>query len=370
MNEFRPDYVSLPGETLLEVLESLDMSQAELARRMGRPKKTINEIIQGKAAITPETSLQLEFVLGVPASFWNNRERQYQENKARIEEEEQLEGQVGWLQEMQIPIKSMCDMGWIEQKADKISQLREALRFYGVASVKQWQVVYAAPDALFRQSTAWPVQWGAVTAWLRKGELDAQVIDCQSYDAGKFRQTLQEIRNLTQQPVKNIWPNVVNQCAEAGVAVVLTPAFPNTGISGATRWLSTNKAILQLSLRYKRDDQLWFSFFHEAGHILRHGKKNLYLEPDERPKNIDKQELEANKFAADLLIPPLALREFVAKHARKHYSAKGVVQFAESLGIAPGIVVGRLHHDKELPPTHLNKLRQKLEWGEWTTAIV
>ena len=64
---FSPDYAVIPGETVLEVLNSLGISQSELAERSGRPKKTINEIINGKAAITPETALQFERVLGVPS---------------------------------------------------------------------------------------------------------------------------------------------------------------------------------------------------------------------------------------------------------------------------------------------------------------
>lgn len=88
VNEYAPDSVSLPGDTLQEVLEDREMTQADLAERMGRPKKTVNEIIQGKTAITPETALQLERVLGVPASFWNNLERNYREHQARKEEED------------------------------------------------------------------------------------------------------------------------------------------------------------------------------------------------------------------------------------------------------------------------------------------
>jgi HTH-type transcriptional regulator / antitoxin HigA len=83
-NEFHPDYVSPPGETLSETLETLGMSQAELARRMGRPVKTINEIIQKKVAITAETALQLEQVLNIPASFWLQREQQYREALSRL----------------------------------------------------------------------------------------------------------------------------------------------------------------------------------------------------------------------------------------------------------------------------------------------
>jgi len=361
-NQFRPDYVSIPGETLLETLETIGMSQAELANRMGRPKKTINEIIQGKTAITAETALQLELVLGVPATFWLNREQQYQEAKARIAEEEQLEKQTNWLKEANIPVKQMCKWGWIAQKEEQYEQLKEVLRFFGVASVNQWTTVYGSQDVYFRQSQARPFLQGAVSAWLRKGELDAHAIDCALYGRKKFQQKLHKIRVMTRQPVKTIWSDVVQLCAAAGVAVVLVPAFPNTGISGATRWLSKNKAILQLSLRYKRDDQLWFSFFHEAGHILKHSKKKLFLEPDKRPEDVNGDELTADKFASDFLIPPAKLIRFTT--ARKYFSYDAVSNFADQLGIAPGIVVGRLQHDGDMLPSHLNKLKRPLTWDD------
>jgi len=101
-NQYVPDYVSPPGETLLEVIEDKEMSQVELAKRMGRPQKTINEIIQGKAALTPETALQLERVLNIPASFWNNRERQYREFIARMAEQERLSSHTKWMKHFSV----------------------------------------------------------------------------------------------------------------------------------------------------------------------------------------------------------------------------------------------------------------------------
>src|SRR5438876_12392081 len=109
-NQYLPDSVSSPGETLLEVLSTRGMSQAELAERTGRPTKTINEIVKGKAAITPETALQLERVLGVPASFWNNLEQNYQTALARAAERQRLERQIKWLEG--IPVRSMIDLNW------------------------------------------------------------------------------------------------------------------------------------------------------------------------------------------------------------------------------------------------------------------
>jgi addiction module HigA family antidote len=87
---FRPNYAVAPGETLLETLTSLGMSQTELADRTGTLEKATSEIIAGNVAITAETALQFERVLGVSASFWNNLERNYQESLARLKEETRL----------------------------------------------------------------------------------------------------------------------------------------------------------------------------------------------------------------------------------------------------------------------------------------
>ena len=88
-NQYNPDHVSPPGETLLERIQELGMRQTELAQRTGRTKKTINEIVRGKAPITPEIALQFERVLHISAAFWNNRERQYRQYLARMEERAQ-----------------------------------------------------------------------------------------------------------------------------------------------------------------------------------------------------------------------------------------------------------------------------------------
>jgi HTH-type transcriptional regulator / antitoxin HigA len=358
-NQYTPNYVSAPGETLQEVLEERGMSQAELAERTGRPKKTINEIINGKAAITPETALQFERVLGVPASFWNNRERRYREAQARAEEQERLEKQVAWLD--QIPVKAMIKSGWIQCYQDKVEQLREVLNFFAIASPEQWQGIWCSTGVYFRQSQAFQSDFGNVAAWLRRGEIEAAEIPCATYNANKFREALQHIRALTVEPPEIFLPKVVRLCAEAGVAVVFVPQLPKTRTSGATHWLNPDKALIQLSLRYKTNDHLWFAFFHEAGHILLHGKRDFFLEGKDIAfvEESDK-ELEANKFAEDILIPPAALKLFLA--SSQQLSKARIEQFAAEIGIAPGIVVGRLQHDGVLPPSHCNDLKQRYKW--------
>jgi HTH-type transcriptional regulator/antitoxin HigA len=72
-----------PGEYLLEVAREHGITQAELARRMRRPAQAINEIVKGRKAITPETALQLEQVLDVPAHIWTGLQAEYQLTRAR-----------------------------------------------------------------------------------------------------------------------------------------------------------------------------------------------------------------------------------------------------------------------------------------------
>lgn len=350
-HEYRPDYVSPPGETLEELLEEHGMSQAELAERTGRPKKTINEIIQGKTAITPETALQLERVLGTPAGFWLTREQQYREFLARQHDDQQLAPQVAWLNE--IPWREMVKRGWIAPCDEPINQLREVLRFFGIASPHQWEAV----TATFRQSQAFVAHEMAVATWLRQGERLAQAVACAPYDAARFRQALQAARTLTREEPAVGMQRLPALCAPAGVAVVIVPELPLTRLCGAARWLSPTKALIQLSLRYKRDDQFWFSFFHEAGHILLHGKREAYLDADTSEQT--EREDDANRFAADLLIPPEALRSFVAQY-QPTFSTAVIERFAADLGIAPGIVVGRLQREQHVPYTHFNSLKRVL----------
>jgi len=355
-NGYHSDYVTPAGETLLETLETIGMSQTELAKRMDRPFKTINEIIRNKTAITAETAWQLEQVLGIPASFWLKREQRYREFLARLAEKQRLNNWIEWLKE--IPIQQMMHRGWITTSTDESQQVLEALKFFAVASPDAWQALWESKEVAYRKSAALKSNFGAIAAWLRQGELEAREIECAPYKTDAFRDALISVRALTVEPVENFQKELVNLCAHAGVAVVFVQELPNTGISGSTQWLTPIKALVQLSLRYKTDDQLWFTFFHEAGHILLHGKRQVFLEIDQ--KNREKEEDEADTFASDTLIHPTEWQQFIAQRSCR--TKAGIEEFAKKVGIAPGIVVGRLQHEKLLPYHHCNDLKRRLKW--------
>ncbi len=349
-----PDFKVTPGAVLQETIDSLGMSQAGLATRTGLSRKTVNQIIQGEEPITHETALRLERVTNVPAHFWNNLEAKYRERTLRAKEQERLAGNLSWLKT--IPTKELVKRGAVEPQKDDLSLLAAVLAFFGVNSPQEWNAVWGCFRVAFRKSPSFDANLGPIATWLRLGELGSRQLRCQPYDRDRFKDALTKVRGLTTESPEMFMPRMRQLCADAGVAVALIPEIHGAPVWGAAHWLSPEKALLQLTLRGKTDDLFWFAFFHEAGHILKHGKKQKFVDDG---TGDDIREAEANRFACDFLIPRSRLVEFRAVRRRKD-----ILAFARSLGIAPGIVLGRLQNESLVPWANVdNDLKVRLHWA-------
>lgn len=353
---YEPDYAVPPGETLRSVLADLEMTQSDLAARAGLSLKHINQVVQGVAPITHETALLLEKVTGVKSRVWNSLEAAYRDREARAVDTDALATESEWLDEL--PVKEMIKRGVLTKGADRAILLQEVCRFFGVANRESWVKVWGEPLAAFRKSPTLASDRGAVATWLRLGELDGKRARTAPFDASRFRKSLREIRALTRtSDPRRFIPELRVICANSGVAVVILPEVKGARCWGAARWVTPTKALIQLSLRYKTDDHLWFSFFHEAGHLLLHSKKETFIRGDD-VDNV--REEEANVFAAAYLIPKQRESDL-----RGLTTTAEVVRFAEELGIAPGIVVGRLQNDGLIEwRSSLNHLKRRVDFSE------
>lgn len=356
ISEYKPTNVSIPGETLLDVLKEIGMSQVELSKRMGRPFKTINEIIKGKAVITPETALQLETVLDIPASFWLNRQNKYNESVARVQHVEKLHQFTSWLNNF--PLKEMKKYFGLLKEEKKVDQVKELLTFFSVASPDLWDKYFTSLVINYRDSKIYDKGKEALSVWLRLGEIEANKIECAEFNKSLFKEMLNEIRSLTTQNPEDFESKMKEYCASSGVAHVIIPELPKTRVCGATRWLTSNKALIQQNLRYKTNDQFWFTFFHEAAHILLHSDKDLILEFE---GNRNKYEEDADNFAANFLIPSKEYEKFLLDD---NITKSSIKSFADSVGITPGIVVGRLQHEGKIKYSWFNELKVKFRWSE------
>ncbi len=350
-NDYMPDDVSHPGLTIQDYLEELDMNQAELAVRLGRSQKTVNELIRGKTSITPDTAIQLERVLGAPAKFWLSRQADFDQFRAAIADTKRLSEKSDWISKF--PILEMTKQGWFPKFKDKMEILHELLKFFGVASPDEWQATWQSSEYSFRESPAYNKKPEATSVWLRRGEQLAFNTNCSVFNKDKFMEALFKIREMTKLSPEDSWKKLVSICAEAGVAVVFVPPLKGVTVFGVTRWLTPHKALIQLSLRGKFEDIFWFTFFHEACHILKHGKKKVFLESNQ--SNLP-EEMEADNFARDFLISAKSWKDFINA---KQFSREIILKFSEQSGISPAIVVGRLHHEHLIPRTFMNDLRRR-----------
>lgn len=353
---FSPDWTVAPGDTIIDLLDEKDMTQTDLARRLGVSLKHVNQLVNGSASISAGLALGLEKVLGPSAAFWMTRDGHHQAALARHRELEGFESKVAWAR--QFPIADLRREGLVSPDAKGPALVRELLGFFGLASPRQW----IDPCVAFRKSQAFESDRYALSAWLRAGEREAATIRCEPYDRDRFVDALEQIRALTRLDPDEWQPRLEALCAAAGVAVVIVETFNKARANGATRWLSPTKALIQLSLRGRWEDIFWFTFFHEAAHVVLHRKKDVFIEggggsggePDAGEQQLED---EADRFAARLLVPPRYERRLMALRLTE------VEDFAEHLGIAPAIVVGRMHHEGVLPYNQGNKLRKRFEFS-------
>ena len=335
---FEPDYVVPPGETLAEMLDERGLTQTELAQRLGVSLKHVNQVLKGTAPISAELALGLESVLGAPADFWLKRESLYRGDLARQERRSEFSKDVEWASEF--PLAELKKHNLVPNDARGPDLVEAVLRFFGVASPAQLaEPEWRSESRLSSKATRALFARGCVGATSSPGQSIA------SPTTSEFRLALEKIRGLTRLDPEEWDEPFRDLCARAGVAVVITPAFNKVRAHGAARWVSPKKAVIQLSLRYKWEDIFWFSFFHEAAHVLLHRKKQLFIEPKYAKDRqlldpeLKKLEAEADRLAAEILVPSRLAHGLSAISPGDH---EAVVSFAEGLGVSPAIVVGRL----------------------------
>jgi HTH-type transcriptional regulator/antitoxin HigA len=354
---FRPDWVSPPGETVADILAQRNLSPSDFGRLIGTASAYTKQLLSGQAQINSDTAKRLAEVLGASPEFWLAREQQYRADLARLTAQLDATQSAHWIK--RFPITEMVQLGWLRKGATELEQAEACLQFFGVPTPKRWEAEYddVLRTAAFRTSPTFKSDDAAVVAWIRRGELVASGFECAKWDPEGFRRELSPIRALTREKGPDRFlPKLRQQCATFGVAVVVVRAPTGCRASGAARVLARGRRLLLLSFRYLSDDHFWFTFFHEAGHLLLHGDRPLILDGDDFVP--DAAEQDANRFAADILISP-KLRGALAKLPARY---KPVLRFAHDIGISPGIVVGQMQHFGLIGRHQLNRAKRQYTW--------
>jgi len=276
-NEYTPNYSVLPGDHIAELLEVHGMSQKELAERAGVTPKHINTIIKGNARITPEFARSLGILFDYPAEMWLNFQSAYDISALERKKEEELEKNADFLSEFDY--NDLAKAGYVPHAKRIAEKINHLLRFFKVASVDACRNKWLAESASFRMAGVRTVKRGNIAAWIRYGQIAANemINEYPRYNKGRFIKMLDMIKELTVD--SDFQDKMIELCKNAGVILLFIKELPKTAISGATYWVHFEKTpCIQISLRFKTNDHFWFTFFHEAYHILEHHEKTMFVD--------------------------------------------------------------------------------------------
>lgn len=334
--------LSPPGDTLQSILDDRSMSQIELAKRMNKHKKTINEIIKGHASITPETAIELENTLNIPADFWLERDRRYQLQLAEINEAQKIINEKKWAK--RFPLLEMKKYGFIQNESDIVTTTKNLYHFFGITSEEAFNGVYNnlyTQYSAFRISDKHEVNRNAIIAWLRRGEKQAEEIWVKEFDTKKVNELIPRFKEIMVNQEDFFFDELQSLCSECGIRLVHTPKLPKAPVNGATRWYRNNP-LLQLSNRYQRNDIFWFTFFHELGHIVKHGKKDVFVEGFEyTPEGLIKEQ-EADDFAVKCIF---SKEDEATIKQIKNLNKEIIIAYANEVNTLPAVILGRIAHE-------------------------
>jgi HTH-type transcriptional regulator / antitoxin HigA len=354
LTEYYPEEVYHPGETLKEKLEEMGMSIKEFALRTGKPEKTVIAVLNGSSSITSEMAILFENITKIPAYFWINKQARYNEYLARLKRKEAVDNAIDWARNF--PYSEMAKYGWVPETRKIEEKAINLFEYFGIAGHEAWERLYIKSELKVAAYTSlkYTSDPYAISSWLRAGEIASAKIKAPVFDEKVFKSKFPDIKTLMAKHPANFFQKLQATCLEAGVKVFYTPKLPKAPISGSTRWIS-DSPVIQLSARYKQNDRFWFTFFHEAGHIILHGKKYISMEGIDFSGADPDKERGASRFAEEWTFSKKEEREVISNG---RIDKEVIISYAKKFNTHPAIIVGRLQH---LNKMHFSEGREFFE---------
>lgn len=347
------------GSIIKEYVEYEGMTQKEFAKRLGSSEKHISNLLNGKTRLTEELALKIEKVLTpTPASYWLNYELKYQEYLARKEEStEYSETQLRDLSKRFNFKEVFKGLDW-----SLIRQANEMLKILRIASFENFSKVYDDLPKVDFMEDGGSSESIAVWLGLAREEIEIQnpkTINPETYNKKNLQKSLNKFKDIAlTKDCKSSLNSARKLLNRLGVYLVVCEPITNSKVRGALTSYE-NVPVIYISGRFRTHDNIWFALMHEIGHLIFHYTPESILVTLEDEEELSKKEIEANNFARDFFISPKEYNKFI-NEKQDSFTKKSIEDFAASQNVLPGIVVGRLQHDKHLPYKSFNYLKESL----------
>ncbi len=345
-----------PGYYVADIIEDMGISQAEFATRMGTTAKTLSNLVNGQINLSNDLAKKIAVMLGTSPEVWLNLQSAYDQKLIEIEMAKDFDAQKA--------IVGMIDYSYFVKVAnlpatrDVREKAGNLCKYFMISNLQ----ILAQPDFLvnFRTGISNVEEKNMINAraWIQTAMNFAKSIQTNRFDADKLRTALPELRGMTVKNPEDFLPRMREIFSECGVAFVLLPNLKNSGINGAVKWVNSDRVVLAMNNRGLDADKFWFSLFHEIKHVLQQKIKTVFISTSTKElTELDNTlERDADEFASNYLISNAQMKQF---SPNKYTTDEEIVAFAKSIGIHPGIVAGRLQHEKIIPPNRCSHLKEK-----------
>lgn len=360
INEYKDIVAFHPGYYIADIIEDMEISQAEFAVRMGTTAKTLSQLLNGQANISNDLAKKLSVMLGTSVEVWQNLQNTYDRKLIEMQQAEDVDAQADLARE--IDYKYFVDVVGLPKARSINDKVANLCKFFAVSNLRNM----LNPDFLvnFRASSSCNSEKNIINsrAWIQTAINVSKNIETLPYNAKKLKGYLPELRGMTVKKPEDFLPRMREIFAECGIAFVLLPHLKNSGVNGAVKWMSQDRVVLAMNNRGIYADKFWFSLFHEIKHVLQQKIKTVFVSStvEEMIDINNSLELDADKFATNYLIPPA---DYKRLNPSRYTSDDEIVEFARTIGIHPGIVAGRLQHEGIIAQNRCAKLKGKYVIG-------
>jgi HTH-type transcriptional regulator/antitoxin HigA len=343
------------GDFIKEELEARNWTQIELSEIIGRQPSVINDLISGKRSVSPEIAKALGEAFDTSAEYWMNLDTAYQ--LWRTQDSDNVISRRAKLYQI-APIKELTKRHWIEASENIDVLEKRVMKFLNISSLDEpINFLHAARK---RTETILP----AHNAWFSRAQQLAYAVHARAFSDQSFKDALGKLKNLLHSTVEI--RHVPKILAGAGIRLIIIEQLSPSGIDGVTLWLNEKSPVIALSLRLDRIDGFWFTLAHELGHVKRRDglRSKPILDIDivsEGREKLEKHEIEeqVNLFAAEFLVTQSELENFILR-IRPLFGKQKIINFAKTMGVHPGIIVGQLQFRGEIHWSVHRKLLDKV----------
>ena len=353
------DLIFHPGETIAEVLIERGISQAELATRAGVSAAYVSNVIAGKKDISSNFAMGLEYTLDIPKLFWLNLQANYEAELLELNEVASIkEEERNVREQLKEVVKILRQWGKIperESKDDSILSLRRALQISNLENLKD-----VVPAGAFRMASTQKVNPHILGAWLRICQLIGEKSSVSTkFENVKIDKLVVELKQLMLKNSDNLPEDLKELLGKYGIDFTFMRNFSGAPVNGYICEKDDGTYQMVLTIRGAFADIIWFSLFHELGHIVNGdiGKNAKFIDAG---TDLDKEEA-ANLFASNALLEPRRYEAFVQN---RNFTSDAIKQFSAQQNVPPYILIGRLQKEGHLSYTSYSDYKPRYKWAK------